>query len=431
MSDIIFKRLEVGLWRQFESVAIDFHPRLTVITGANGAGKSTLISLLSQQLGWARQYLSVPLRSADGSLSYRSGLIQDFLRLMESRSHTQNAVGSITYSNESKSTLAIRENNVWQTELYHSNAQPLEGMLIDSHRPNPVYSPVATIPMQPVTASQSFQLYNQEMLTRFNGGYTGTSPVFRMKEALIAMGIFGEGNKTIGGGNSALRDTFVSFNQTLRDLLPESLGFRELAIRPPEVVLATDTGDFMIDASSGGIMAIIDVAWRIHMFSQGKQAYVVLMDEPENHLHPSMQRTLMRRLLKAFPTGQFVVATHSPFMVSSVKDSHVYVLRYRNLEKDVAASFAADVGFAAGRKVVGELLSRTNKAGSASDVFREVLGVPVTMPEWVEIELEEIVGRYRGGKISSETLDSVRLDLARLGYGEYFTDAVGMLTAQQ
>jgi AAA domain, putative AbiEii toxin, Type IV TA system len=176
-------------------------------------------------------------------------------------------------------------------------------------------------------------------------------------------------------------------------------------------------------------MTLIDVAWRIYMFSKDKAEFVVLMDEPENHLHPSMQRTLMRRLLSAFPKAQFIIATHSPFMVSSVRDSNVYVLRY--LADANSPSVRADVALPIRRKVVSEQLSLANKASTAGEVLREVLGVPATMPEWVEEDLDGIIQRYRGKKLSSELLDSPRRELTGLGFDEYYPDALAEIARPQ
>ncbi|TCP87279.1 putative AbiEii toxin of type IV toxin-antitoxin system [Rhizobium sp. PP-CC-2G-626] len=362
-------------------------------------------------------------------LAYLTGIFADLFKQIEYRNHTNNSVGQLTYTNGSKSTVIVSESGSAHADIYFSNTQGIDGILIDSHRPNPVYAQLNQIPLQPMTASQSFSNYNAEMQQRYSGGYTGTSPVFRMKESLISMGVFGEGNRTLGGSNEGLWDTFTSFNAVLRKLLPESLGFREIAIRAPEVVLITDSGDFMLDASSGGIMAVLDIAWRIHMFSRDKSRFVVLMDEPENHLHPSMQRTLMRRLIAAFPNAQFVIATHSPFMVSSVKDSSVYVLRYAKQEGK--SEISHEVGLAAGRRVSSQVLSRTNKAATAGEILREVLGVPATMPEWVEEELDFIISKYRFSKITSDSLDNLRADLSILGYDEYYSEALGKLTAKQ
>ena len=66
--------------------------------------------------------------------------------------------------------------------------------------------------------------------------------------------------------------------------------------------------------------------------TSGKE-FVVTFDEPENHLHPELQVRLLPGLIDAFPTAQFVVATHNPLVVSSSPDSQVIVLRYNRQHK--------------------------------------------------------------------------------------------------
>ena len=59
------------------------------------------------------------------------------------------------------------------------------------------------------------------------------------------------------------------------------------------------------------------------MYGVGKQRFTMLIDEPENHLQPSMQREFLLALTEAFPNCNFIVATHSPFIVSSAADATV------------------------------------------------------------------------------------------------------------
>lgn len=54
---------------------------------------------------------------------------------------------------------------------------------------------------------------------------------------------------------------------------------------------------------------------------------VLLIDEAENHLHPKWQKTFLKNILKLFPKLQIIVTTHSPFIVSSIKNSKVYVCK--------------------------------------------------------------------------------------------------------
>jgi len=44
---------------------------------------------------------------------------------------------------------------------------------------------------------------------------------------------------------------------------------------------------------------------------------VVLIDEIDQHLHPTWQQKILEDLMKVFPNIQFIVSTHSPFIIST------------------------------------------------------------------------------------------------------------------
>ena len=67
---ITFKSLHVEGWRQLDNVDVEFHPRLTIITGANGAGKSTLLSILTRHIGWQKNFLSTPKVEKSGTKEF-------------------------------------------------------------------------------------------------------------------------------------------------------------------------------------------------------------------------------------------------------------------------------------------------------------------------------------------------------------------------
>lgn len=52
---------------------------------------------------------------------------------------------------------------------------------------------------------------------------------------------------------------------------------------------------------------------------------VLLIDEIENHLHPKWQRKIIGLIQKYFPNLQLIVTTHSPFVVTAVDNSKVFV----------------------------------------------------------------------------------------------------------
>ncbi|MBS1183504.1 MAG: family ATPase [Proteobacteria bacterium] len=428
-----FSYLKIEGWRQFGHVEIELHPRLTILTGANGAGKSSILRIFTRHFGFDRPFLATPVRNESGGYSYLTGLFTGVVatlwrRFWTGKPDTSN-VGTIRYDNKSEGQIQVPIRTDVQYSIGITNQQSVPGIHIDSHSSVSVFQQVGQIPTTIINAATAFNNYNGEILNIYQGGHTGYSPIYRMKEAIIAMAMFGEGNTHVLGNKEVL-SAYQGYVDALRKMLPESLGFIDLSVRPPEVVLVTKSGEFLIDASSGGVMTIIDLTWRLHMFSLLHEEFVVTIDEPENHLHPTMQRSLLRRLLTTFPQAQFIIATHSPFMVSSVRDSNVFILRYISTETGELESGEKVMPTETSR-VVSLKLDTINKAGNASEILREVLGVPATIPEWVEEGLADVVARYRNRQITSETLLEIRRELSQLGYDDLYPDALAALTRGQ
>jgi hypothetical protein len=178
----------------------------------------------------------------------------------------------------------------------------------------------------------------------------------------------------------------------------------------PDVILETDTGPFALDAVSGGISALIDIAWQVYLYSTLEDVFVVAIDEPEAHLHPALQRSVLPRLLRAFPSAQFIVATHNPLVVGSTEDSAVYVLDYDDTHK-----------------VHSQLLDQVNKAGTANEILRDVLGLESTSALWVEGIIGETLQKFKDRPLSQEVLDELRSELNRVGLSEFFPDAIDRL----
>ena len=57
-----------------------------------------------------------------------------------------------------------------------------------------------------------------------------------------------------------------------------------------------------------------------------KKPAILLIDEIENHLHPTWQRRVIPALLEHFPGLQIFATTHSPFVVAGLKAGQVHLL---------------------------------------------------------------------------------------------------------
>ncbi|MDE7047541.1 MAG: AAA family ATPase [Lachnospiraceae bacterium] len=96
---------------------------------------------------------------------------------------------------------------------------------------------------------------------------------------------------------------------------------------------------FDFNTLSSGYQAVLDIVLDIimRMQNQTQRSFdfhlpgIVLIDEIETHLHLELQKNIMPLLTTVFPNIQFVVTSHSPFILNSIENAVVYDLENRIL----------------------------------------------------------------------------------------------------
>jgi len=411
-----FKKIKIDNWKQFEEINIDFHPNLTILTGANGSGKTTILNLLAKHFGWHINELATPKKEKGGGFRFHIGVYNKKAYSTNNpmlhnpgihnpgmhnpmgHNSKQYEIGRIIYEdNSSNSFIATEQDNaVYNIQI--QNMKAFRGVNIPSHRPVFFYEQVPSVPTKKITKEFVSNQINQSKVGKYNSNFNNTKATnYYIKETLLNWAIGGGGNKFITA-DLELENYFNGFEEVLQKTLPKSLGFLKISIRNYEIVFETKTGDFMLDAASGGISAIIDLVWSIYINTLNTEQSIVLIDEIENHLHATLQRAILPSLINAFSNVQFITSTHSPLIIGSVKDSNVYALRYN-----------------VNNKIYNEKLDLINKAKNANEILNEVLGVPFSMPIWVENELENIINKYSEQEISSDIFKNMRRELDEKG----------------
>lgn len=428
-----FRSLSLHNWRQFRDVDITFGGRLTILTGANGAGKTTILNLLAQHFGWYNAFVSTPRRTAaDKSATIYHGdtwsenWLKSFLEMLEAETDedeepvpepqpTRTVVGSIRYSDGQSAQVFVPQQIGSTFQLEIQPAAYVKGLFIPSHRPHQTYQNVTSIPTQPRKRQQMFQDYLQLLQSR-NSQYNQQpqrSPSYLIKETLMGLALFGYKSKAIAADVES-RELFEGFQEVLRVILPPTLGFKKLLIRLPEIVLVTRSGSFSLDAVSGGVAALIDIAWQIFTYDNEGKNLVVLIDEPENHLHPELQRSLLGNLLVAFPDVQFICSTHNPFIVTSVPDSRVYVLRYDE-----------------NNRVFAQLIEDASRSGTADEILRDILGLSTAGPLWVEHALRSIEDFVAKAPLNEASLEELRTRLSAIGLERYLPASLARIAERK
>ncbi|WP_254190241.1 AAA family ATPase [Nocardia noduli] len=329
------------------------------------------------------------------------------------------AIGSLKYTGGSSSRIDIWTGHHQDADEYGLDLpaqRRVEGIFLPAHRSISPYRPVERIPAKFVSAEEILRTHVDELRNIFysyNSPGGRSTPMLRMKEALLAAAVFGEGNSSVRPNPEAL-DVWHGFQQVLRAILPDSIGFIRLEASPPDIILETSAGRYAIDAISGGMNTLFDLAWQIHLRSRNSAVFTVCIDEPENHLHPSLQRTLIPNLMRAFPEVKFVLATHSPFIVTAAPEAKVYVLTY---DEDNSVNSTA--------------LDFENKAQSAERTLTDVLGLATTTPVWAEDLFNAIMSRFVEREISSESMWELKNELERNGLGHELPFALEQLLGER
>jgi predicted ATP-binding protein involved in virulence len=138
-----------------------------------------------------------------------------------------------------------------------------------------------------------------------------------------------------------------------------------------------------------------------------RPSFTVVVDEIENHLHPTMQRRILSDLLEAFPHVTFIVSTHSPLIVNSVRNAAVYVLSY-NSQNEVESQW----------------LDFQNTAKTASEILDQVLGVSSPMPVWAEDLVKSIVDEFSKPELKKEDFAGIRARLSEIGLAHYLPETL-------
>ena len=404
-----FQSLHIENWQQFSNVDITFHPNLTIITGANGSGKTTILTLLARHYGWDHISLATP--KADKA----TGLIKFFSRFgFFTDKHDDRVIGRICYEGGSEAKLVVPEaGTAAQYQVQIQSQQAVSCFYIPSHRQTFSYRRITQINMGKKDKQAAFSEVSQSHRNKYNGGHTEPSSFF-MKGTILGWIINGYGvrspTKIVMPADDEQIQHFEGFRDVLRVILPPTLGFEDIEVRDSELVFLCNGGrdEFLFETASGGISALIDMAWQIYMYpSKEMISYTVVIDEIENHLHPTLQRTLLSSLLKAFPRARFIVSTHSPLIVTSVRDAEVCVLRYNDQ-----------------KRVESTRLNLKNQVKTAIDVLDEVLGVATTIPPWAEASLKEIVDKFASSDLDTQSLAALRIELKGVGLERFMVSAI-------
>lgn len=345
------KSMTLHNFRCYKEVSLDFHKHLTVLVGINGAGKTSLL----EGAAIALSTMFIPFegtksRSIDktqvrleafsmGSTvdvqpqypaAVSASAVLDGKEVKWQRS-LNTAKGNTTFGN-AKEIISLAER--YQARLRSGDASLIlpviayygTGRLWDYHREK---------------QSEIF-----ETSTRTNGyidSVDGTANIKLMMNWFAKMTVQKYQNQERGDGSipeldavlSAMEKCYARIAETNEAKVQYNMATKEL-----DVAYTDENGQQMriplnqlSDGYKSTISLVADIAYRMAVLNPqllgdvcDKTDGVVLIDEVDLHLHPSWQQRILKDLMAVFPRVQFIVTTHAPAVINTIRAENLLLL---------------------------------------------------------------------------------------------------------
>ncbi|MCG5517237.1 MULTISPECIES: AAA family ATPase [unclassified Ectothiorhodospira] len=335
--------LALSNFRRFQRLEVSFHPELTVLAARNGQGKTSVLDAATVALG---TFVGAFDLGRSKSIEYRDARYQ---RLQGRSDNEQVFPVRIEATLEHLNAPVVRELRAkgrttvkGATELTHLGKALMErvrglepvdlpllayygsGRLWNAHKNisrKAVLSTSRTMGYEDCFSSASSFTQVQQWMTK------ATLAVLQQKSRDAYE------SYTLGDQIEGVQNTVDKVLQT------QGWGDFHYSVQHEELAMThPDMGVLPVSQLSDGVRAMVslvaDLAWRCaklnpQMGAMAQQATqgIALIDEVDMHLHPEWQQTVIQTLRDAFPRIQFVVTTHSPQVLSTIRRENIRVIQ--------------------------------------------------------------------------------------------------------
>ena len=333
MEQTFLTSIKIKKIRHLENILIplDMEKRKhLILTGKNGSGKT---SVLEAMVRYIQNFLmrSVPLEEAKRLYSYYLEQIEKMNSLEDSEQNRQQI-----YENK-------RNLNIWENELKSLTSEIILTTTSDI-RLKEKYEQGNFI-FAYYKAKREFQVEqykNIEKVELQNKYNIVENPGAKLTKYLVDLKATQAFTKDVEKAEK-IDGWFKQFENILKTIFEDEhleLKFNDETFQFSIHESGREPFDF--NTMSSGYAAVLDIINDLIIRMEAQSGLrtefdmegIVLVDEIETHLHLELQKKILPVLTKLFPNIQFIITTHSPFILSSLDDAVIYDLENRTLVKD-------------------------------------------------------------------------------------------------
>lgn len=301
----------------------DEHPHL-LITGKNGSGKTSLLEAIRDHIALLQKGQSLDFLKYEEYIQHYTQRLTNGTNPLKSAELEQQLAFWQERLNELYGKVRVEFENPTQI-VFHSSDKPFICAMYAASREVRMSEPLS--PTKPMLSDQ--WLINQSVSDQFLNFLSD----LKIQEALAR-------NEHQTEDADRINDWFVSFEALLGEIFGDSALKLSFNYKDYSFHIETEGKSFKFNELSDGFAAVIeiisDLILRMNSISdRTMQLYdipgIVLIDEVETHLHLSLQRQVMPLLTRVFPKIQFIITTHSPFVLNSIASATVYDLEHQKV----------------------------------------------------------------------------------------------------
>ena len=336
--------LRLQHFRRFSDFTLQFHPQLSVLVARNGAGKTSILDGVAVALGAFLTRLpdvsGLSPKAADFQV-FPDGRKPPFMRI-----HCESVHGvswdRTEKRDQSEKTKKLIPDGIGIKALNQYVDQFIDGLNEQQTFELPVFiyygtgRGVFSIPQRKRSFQKAFSRFDA-----FNGSLESRTNFKSFVEYFYYL----ESKENRLQKEKRSFDVEIpelkAIRKAINTMLPEFS--HPVAAQPAGIevdwlhdgVKKTLRMEQLSDGYRTTLAMVMDIAARMaeanpDMSDPLQTEGVVLIDEVDLHLHPGWQQTILLDLMRTFPNVQFIVSTHSPQVISSVKPECLRVIDWQD-----------------------------------------------------------------------------------------------------
>ena len=341
---MFLKNITAKNFNGFENITVEFSPGINLLIGNNGSGKTSLIEALSIALG-----TSFSLVNGIGTKGLSDSTVRYIYQKGGDATHSfirqfpQQISSELQWSDNEKYSLTASRNG--EADATHEFNNDIAHKTLNTLNDNNAKAPIFCL-----------QNFDRDWTTHKKSQDINVTAGMTVRSDGYKYCLSGKGIEDVIQ-NWCLKMSFLEyqkkhpvheyqlFQNTIRHFMKAMLETSEdiqieysIETQGMEITIG-ENKDSLYNLSTGYraiLSMIMELAYRASVLNPTMNDFselegVVLVDEIDAHLHPKWQWKILDAIQQVFPCVQFIIATHSPIVISSVKN--VRIIKIVDLKK--------------------------------------------------------------------------------------------------